>query len=133
MRSRPCCSARSRRYCSICRAKLVELLDIARLGEFGQRLQVDHADLRRLRRLFELLQQPVDLFELLLDLQRLRDGGHGAAGELVLRGQFVDLILVAQPVDQLHELPGELAALVVGPIPEPLQVVKLLLARTLRR
>ena len=45
--------------------ELVEFFDVARLGEFGERLQVDHADLGVFRGLFELLQQPIDLFQFL--------------------------------------------------------------------
>ena len=52
--------------------QLAELLDVARLGELGQLLHVDDADLGVLRRLFELLEQLVDRLQLFLDLQRLR-------------------------------------------------------------
>ena len=107
--------------------QLAELLHVARLGVFGQGLHVDDADLRRLGRFFKLLQQAVDLFQFLLDLDGLRHGHRRAAGELVLGGQLVDLVLVAQPIDQLHELPGEGAPLVVDAVPEPLDVVELLL------
>ena len=109
------------------RANSLEILHVALLGVFGQGLHVDHADLRGLGRFFKLLQQAVDLFQFLLDLDGLGDGHRRAAGELVLGGQLVDLVLVAQPVDQLHELPGERALLVVDAIPEPLDVVELLL------
>ena len=43
--------------------------------------------------------------------------GHGhrlAAGELVLRGQFVDLVLLAEPLDEQHQLAGEPVAVVAG-------------------
>ena len=49
-----------------------------------------------------------------------------AAGELVLGRQLVNLVLVAQAVHQLDQLPGELAAVVAGMVPEPLQLVELL-------
>ena len=45
-----------------------ELLDVARLGELGERLHVDDADLGRLAGLFELLEQLVDRLQLFLDL-----------------------------------------------------------------
>ena len=54
-------------------------------------------------------------------------GHRRAAGELVLGGQLIDLVLVAQRSTQLHELAGELATLVAGRIPQPFQVAKLLL------
>ena len=41
-----------------------------------------------------------------------------AAGELIFAGQDVDLIFIAQPVDQVHQLPGEIAALPIGLIPD---------------
>ena len=107
--------------------QLLEVLHVALLGVFGQGLHVDHADLRGLGRFFKLLQQAVDLFQLLLDLDGLGDGHRRTAGELVLGGQLVDLVLVAQPVDQLHKLPGERALLVVDAVPEPLDVVELFL------
>ena len=69
-----------------------------------EQLHVDDADLGRLAGLFELLQQLVDLFQLLLDGQRLRHGHRLVAGELVLGGQLVDLVLVAQPLD--HAAPA---------------------------
>ena len=64
--------------------QLFELFQIAGLGELGQLLQVDDADGGRLHRLFELLQQPVDRLQFLLDLQRLGHGQRLAAGELIL-------------------------------------------------
>ena len=107
--------------------QLVELFHVARLGELGQGFHVDDADLGGLGRFFKLLQEAVDLFQLLLDFEGLRNGHRRAAGEFVLGGQLVDLVLVAQPVDQLHQLPGEGALLVVDAVPEPLDVVELLL------
>ena len=80
-----------------------------------------------LRRLFELLEQLVDLLQLFLDRQRLGNRQRRAAGELVLGRQLVDLVLVAQRLDELHELPGELRPLVAGRVPERLQIAKLLL------
>ena len=90
--------------------QLVQLLDVARLGELRQLLQVDDADLRRLGGLFQLLQQPVDRLQLFLDLQRLRARVSGVRPvNVVLAGQLVDLVLVAQPVDELHQLRGRTA------------------------
>ena len=106
--------------------QLLEIVHIALLGVFGQGLHVDHADLRGLGRLFELLQQAIDLFEFLLDLDGFGNRHRRAAGEFIFGGQLVDLVLVAQPVDQLHELPGEGALLVVDAVPEPFDVVQLL-------
>ena len=112
--------------CSTAAGQLLQIVHVALLGVFGQGLHVDHADLRGLGRLFKLLQQAVDLFQFLLDLDGLGHGHRRAAGELVLGGQLVDLVLVAQAVDQLHQLPGEGTLLVVDAVPEPLDVVKLL-------
>ena len=77
-----------------------ELIDVARLGELGEQVHVDDADAGRLAGLFELLEQLVDLLQLFLDRQRLRHGHRLVAGELVLGRQLVDLVLVAQPLDQ---------------------------------
>ena len=52
--------------------QLVELFDVARLGELRQLFQVDDADLRRLGRFFQLLEQLVDRLQFFLDLERLR-------------------------------------------------------------
>ena len=56
--------------------------------------------------------QPVDGFQFFLDLERVGHGERRLAGEFVLAGQLVDLVLVAQPVDQLHDLPGKRRAIV---------------------
>ena len=111
--------------------QLVEFLDFARLGELGQFFQVDDADLGGLRGLFELLEQPVDRFQLFLDLQGLGHGHRRAAGELVLAGQLVDLVLVAQRSTSCTSLPGEARAIVAGLIPEPLQLANLLVVKAL--
>ena len=60
-----------------------------------------------LRRFFELLEQLVDLFQFFLDFECLRHRHRRAAGELVLRRQLVDLVLVAEPLDELDQLTGE--------------------------
>ena len=111
--------------------QLVELVHFARLGKLRQLFQVDHADLRRLGRLLELLQQPVDRFELFLDLQSLRHRERRVTGKLVLAGQFVHLILLSQRGHQLHQLPGKRRAVVARLIPQPLQVANLLVAHRL--
>ena len=54
--------------------ELVELFHIARFGEFGEGLQVDHADLGVFGGFFELFQQAVDLFQFALDFQCLGNG-----------------------------------------------------------
>ena len=69
-------------------------------------------------RLFELLQQLVDLLQLFLDGERFGNRQRRAAGELVFGGQLIDLVLVAERFDELHELPGEFGALVVGRVPQ---------------
>ena len=92
----------------------------------AEQVQVDDADLGRLAGLFELLEQLVDLLQLFLDRERLRHGQRRVAGELVLGGQLVDLVLVAEPLDQLHQMPGERRPVVAGRVPQPLQVAKLL-------
>ncbi len=63
----------------------VELLHLPRFGELGQFLHVDDADLRRLGRLFQLLEQLVDRFQFVLDLQRFGNRHRLVAGEFVLR------------------------------------------------
>jgi len=100
---------------------------VARLGELGQRVQVDHGDLRGLAGLLQLPQQFVDFLQFLLDLQRLGNGQRRAAGELVLGRQFVHLVLVSQPFHQLHQAAGERRAFILGGVPEPFQVVQLFL------
>ena len=107
--------------------QLVELLHVARFGVLGQGFHVDDADLRGLGGFFKLLQQAVDLLQLFLDFQGLRHGHRRATGELVLGRQLVDLVLVAQPVDQLHQLPGKGTLFVFNAVPEPLDVVELFL------
>ncbi len=54
-----------------------------------------------------------------------------AAGELVLGRQLIDLVLLAEPLDELQQVPGEPRAFVARAIPEPLQVVELLLLERL--
>ena len=103
-----------------------ELVDVARLGELGEQVHVDDADAGRLAGFFELLEQLVDLFQLFLDGERLRHGHRFVAGEFVLGGQLVDLVLVAEPLDELHQAAGERRLVVAGGVPEPLQVAKLL-------
>ena len=129
--SSPCCSAIWRRYSWICCCNCAELLDVARLGELRQLFQVDDADLGRLGGLFELLEQLVDRLQLLLDLERLRHGHRLPAGELVLAGQLIDLVLFAEALDEVEQVAGELAALVAAAIPEPFEVVQLLVAHRL--
>ena len=61
-----------------------------------------------------------------LTRERLRHGERLVAGELVLRRQLVDLILVAEPLDQLHQVAGERRLVVARGVPQPLQLAELL-------
>lgn len=81
--------------------------------------------------LFQLLEQPIDRFELFLDFQRLRNGHGRAAGERVFAGQFIDLVFFAQSSHQLHELPRKARAIVAGLIPQPLEIANLLVSNVL--
>ena len=60
--------------------------------------------------------------------QRLRHGQRPCAGELVLGGQLLHLVQVAQLVGELHQPAGELAGLIVLGVPQDLQVAELPLA-----
>ena len=60
-----------------------------------------------------------------LTCQGLGNGQRRAAGERVFGGQFVDLVLVAQPRHKLDQLPRERTLFVAHAIPEPLQLVDL--------
>ena len=104
----------------------LELLDVSRLGELGQLLEVDHADLPGLGRFLELLEQPVDHLQFFLDLERFRDGHGRLAGELILGGQLIDLILVREASHQLQQLLGKRALLAACRVPELLEVAQLL-------
>ena len=93
---------------------------------FGELVQIDDADLRVLGRFFELLEQAIDGFEFFLDFNCLRHGHRRAAGEIVLRGQFVDFVLVAEAVDQFHQLTGERRIVVSMGVPDAFQIADLL-------
>jgi len=84
------------------------------------------ADLGRLRGLAQLLEQFVELLQFALDFERLRHGQRLAAGEVVLRGQLIDLVLLAEPLGKVQQFAGELATLVAAGVPEVFEVVKLL-------
>jgi hypothetical protein len=105
-----------------------ELLEITRLRELGQRLHVDDRDLRGLARLAQLLQQAIDGLQLLLDPKGLGNVQRGPAGELVLRSQVVNLVLVPQTVHQMHEVLREPRPLVAHAVPQLLQLPQLLVA-----
>ena len=111
--------------------QLVQLFDFTRIGELGQFLQIDHADLRRLGGFFELFQQPVDRLELFGDFDGLRHGHRCFPGELVLTDQFVHLVFVAQPCHELHQLPGKARAVIARAVPQPLQIANLLVVKRL--
>ena len=104
-----------------------EILHLVLVGEAGQRFHVDEVNLGILGRLFQLLDQTVDGLQLILDLQRFFDRHRLLATEYVLGGEFFDLVLVSQMMIDLHQLPGETAAL-IDAIPEAIQVGDLLLA-----
>ena len=77
-----------------------ELIDVAWLGKFCECVHVDQPDLGRFTGFFELLDELVDSLQLFLHFQCLGDGHRFAPDEFVLRGEFVDLIFVAQGLDQ---------------------------------
>ncbi len=129
--SMPCCSRHLLQVFLDLFLQLGELFEIARLGELGQLLQVDDADLGRLGGLFQLLEEFVDRFQLFLDFQRRGHVHRRPAGEFVLGGQLIDLILLAEAFDELHQLPGERAVFVAGAIPELFQIVQLFFAHRL--
>ena len=108
--------------------EFAELLHVARLDELRELVHVDDADLRGLRGLLELLQQLVESLQLFLDLEGFGDGHRLVAGELVLAGEFIDLVLVPEALDEAQQAARELAALVAGAIPQALEVVELLVA-----
>ena len=105
----------------------VELFQVAGLDELGQLLQVDNADLSSLGGFLQLLEQFVDQLQFLLDFQGLLHRHRGSAGEVILGGQLVHLVLLAQALDQLEQLPGERPGFLLGGVPEPFQVVQLLI------
>ena len=109
---------------------LRELVHVARLGELGQLVQIDHADLRILGRFFQLLEQPIDRFQFFFDFDRLAARSSTAAGEIILRRQFVDFVFVSQPIDQLHQLPGKRRVIVAMGVPDPFQIANLLFLET---
>ena len=111
--------------------QLIELFHFARLGELRQLFQVDDADLSVFAGLFQLLEQPIDRLQFLFDFQGVRNVEPCAACERVLAGQLVDLILVAQPCHELHQLPGEWRPLVARLMPEPFQLANLLVVKAL--
>ena len=90
-----------------CPLQAAQRVQVGRLGELGQRVHVDQGDLSRLAGLHELLEQFIDLLQLLLDLQGLGDRHGGAPDERIFGRQFVDFVLLSQPLDQLHQLAGE--------------------------
>ncbi len=103
-----------------------ELVDVARFGELGEQVHVDDADVGRLAGLFELLEQLVDLFQLFLDRQGLRHRHRLVAREFILGGQFIDLVLVAEPLDNADQRTGPRRLVVTGGVPQPFQVANLL-------
>ena len=48
------------------------------------------------------------------------------AGELVLGGELVDLVFVAEPLDQRDQVAGEGRLVVAGGVPEPFELAQLL-------
>jgi hypothetical protein len=80
-----------------------------------------------------LLEEFVDFLQFLLDLECFRYGHRLPAGELVLRGEFVDLIFLAEAFDEAQQLIGELRMIVLGGVPEPFEVAELLLADVLAK
>ena len=90
----------------------LELVDVAGLGVLLEFLHVDDRELGRLLGFLDLLEQFVDCVELFLHLEGLGHVQLGAAGEVVLPGEFVDLVLFAEQSDDEHEANGEGIAVV---------------------
>ncbi len=65
------------------------------------------ADLSGLACLFQLLQQLVDLLQFLLDRDGFRYRHRRPSGEVVLGGQLIDLVLLAQAFDHFHQIASE--------------------------
>ena len=86
------------------------MLQVRLLGEPGERLHVDDGDLGVLARLTQLLQQAVDGLEFLLDLQRLGRVHRLAPGEVVPGVKLLDLVLLAEGLDDAHEIAPEARA-----------------------
>ena len=109
-------------------AEHVELVHLPLFEKLAERLHVDQADAGVLLRLRKLPQQFVDRLEFLLHLQRLRDRELFPSCEGPLRRQFIDLVGLAEAVDQADELHAKPTLIVVLRIPEPLDLPDLLLA-----
>ena len=103
-----------------------ELIDVARLGELREEVHVDDADLSGFARLFELLDELVDFFELFLDGKGFGDRERFLASERVFGGELVDLVFVAETFDKRDKCAGEWGLVVAGGVPESLQIAELL-------
>ena len=106
----------------------LKLLDVAGLGELGQRFDVNDADLRRFAGFFELFKKPVDGLELLLDRQGLGNGHGLGARELVLGGELVDLVLLTEPLYEMEQSAGKSRLLIAYAVPQSFEVANLLLS-----
>ena len=106
----------------------VELVHLPLFEKLAERLHVDQADAGVLLRLRKLPEQFVDRLEFLLHLQRLGHRELFPPCESPFRRQLIDLVGLAEAVDQADELHAKPALVVVLRIPEPLDLPDLLLA-----
>ena len=106
--------------------KLAKLIGVLGAGEILHLFHVDVAELPRRFGFLELLEQLVDRIEFFLDLQSLRHRHLRAAGELVLRDEFVDLVLVAEFLHELDDVFRELGVILARAVIQIFEVAKLL-------
>jgi hypothetical protein len=104
-----------------------ELLEVAGLGVLLKLLHIDDRELGRLLCLLDLLQQFLDRVQFLFHFEGLGHVHFRAAGELVLPGHLVDLVLLAEQADDQHHALGERVAVVADPEIERLKIIKLFL------
>lgn len=105
--------------------QLPQLVHVARLGVLLKRFHIDVRQLCILHCILELLEQAVDFFEFFFDLKGLLDVHLFPAGEVVLERELVDLVLVAEPTDQAHELLGRFAGVISEAVEESLKIADL--------
>jgi hypothetical protein len=110
---------------------LPEAVDVGGVGEARERFEVDDRGPRVLERLAQLLQEPLDLVELLLQVDRLQRGERRLPGEGVARRHPLDLVADAERLDEPQEALRERARLVAAP-PELLERGDVLVAERLR-
>ena len=100
---------------------------VLRLRELSQLLHIDDPDLRCLGRFLKLLEQLVDRLQLLLDLQRLRNGHPLVADEQIVGRELINLVLVTQAIDDMHKLPSKAIRVVIDLVVDTLQQINLMM------